>query len=127
MGIEQKKKKRERKDSWTRTTVVTAEFAVEEGMGDKWQCKKHNINKSINFFKKNHSVYYNTGIKIILRSTIASLALASVAQWIEHPPVANQNRGSSAQFLVRAHAWVVGQVSHWGACKRQPGDVSLTH
>ena len=39
------------------------------------------------------------------------LALASVAQWIEHRPVSQKVAGS---ILVRAHAWAVGQVPSGG-------------
>ena len=40
-----------------------------------------------------------------------SLALAAVAQWIEHRL---QNKGSSVQFPVTAYVWVVGQVPSGG-------------
>ena len=38
------------------------------------------------------------------------LALAGVAQWMEHGPV----EGLLVGFLVREHAWVVGQVPSKG-------------
>ena len=40
------------------------------------------------------------------------LALAGVAQWIECWP---ENQGLPVQFPVKAHAWIVGQVSSGGA------------
>ena len=43
-----------------------------------------------------------------------SIALAGVAQWIEHWL---RTKGSLVQFPVRAHAWVVGQVSSGGHLK----------
>ena len=39
------------------------------------------------------------------------LALAGVAQWIEH---GLGTKGSPVQFPVRAHAWVAGQVPNGG-------------
>ena len=39
------------------------------------------------------------------------IVLACVAQWIEH---GLQIKGSLVQFLVRAHAWVAGQVPSGG-------------
>ena len=38
-----------------------------------------------------------------------------------------QSERSPVWFLVRAHAWVVGQVPGWGACERQAINVSLSH
>ena len=38
-------------------------------------------------------------------------ALAGVAEWVEHLPVKER---SLVRFLVRAHAWAVGQVPIWG-------------
>ena len=38
-----------------------------------------------------------------------------------------QSERSPVWFLVRAHAWVVGQVPGWGACERRLIDVSLSH
>ena len=56
-----------------------------------------------------------------LRKIVA--ALAGVAQWTEH---GLRTKGLLVRFLVRAHAWVVGQVPNRGTCKRQPHiDVSL--
>ena len=42
------------------------------------------------------------------------LALAGVAQWIEH---GLQTKGLPVQFPVRAHAWVAGQVPSRGHVK----------
>ena len=39
------------------------------------------------------------------------VALAGVAQWIEH---GLQTKGLPVQFPLRAHAWVVGQVPSTG-------------
>ena len=39
------------------------------------------------------------------------MALAGVAQWIEH---GLQTKGLPVRFPVRAHAWVVGQVPSGG-------------
>ena len=48
----------------------------------------------------------------IIHSTIKnSLALAGVAQWIEH---CLQIKGSPVQFPVRPHAWVAAQVPSRG-------------
>ena len=38
-------------------------------------------------------------------------ALTGVAQWIEH---GLQTKRLLVQFLVRAYAWVVGQIPSWG-------------
>ena len=46
-----------------------------------------------------------------LKSITKNLALAGVAQWIEHRL---QTKGSLVWFPVRAHAWVVGQVPSRG-------------
>ena len=52
-----------------------------------------------------------------------TVALAAVAQWIECWPV-NQN-GRWFEVPVRVCVWVAGQVTSWGACERQPFDVSF--
>ena len=44
------------------------------------------------------------------------LALAGVAQWIEH---GLRTKGSLVRFPVKAHAWVAGQVPS-RPCERQP-------
>ena len=46
--------------------------------------------------------------------------------WLSGLSTSLQTEGSSVQFPVRAHAWVVGQVPQCGACERQPNiDASL--
>ena len=53
-----------------------------------------------------------------------NIALAGVAQWTEWWPV---NQRSPVRFLVRAHAWVVGQVPDQGVCERQRIDIPQSH
>ena len=53
-----------------------------------------------------NSKYWNN-IRIEIKTKINFCALTGVAQWVEHHPT---NQKSPAQFPVRAHAWVVGQV-----------------
>ena len=38
-----------------------------------------------------------------------------------------QSETSQFGFPIRAHAGVAGPVPSWGACRRQPINVSLTH
>ena len=47
--------------------------------------------------------------------------------WLSGLSADLRTKGSQVQFLVRAHAWVVGQVPSKGACERQPQiDVSFS-
>ena len=39
--------------------------------------------------------------------------LAGVVQWIEHQPANQKVAGLIFRFLVRAHAWLAGQVLIW--------------
>ena len=45
--------------------------------------------------------------------------------WLSGLSAGLRTERSLVQFLVRAHAWVVGQVLGWCMYERQPIDVSL--
>ena len=47
--------------------------------------------------------------------------------WLSWLGIVPQSKRSLVQFLVRAHAWVVGSVPGQGMFERQPIDVSLSH
>ena len=50
--------------------------------------------------------------------------LAGVAQWIEHWLV---NQNVTISIPSQGNAGVVDQVPSWGACEKQPIDISFTH
>ena len=55
-----------------------------------------------------------------------NVALAGVAQLIEHQPANQMVPGVQVPFPAKAHAWAVGRVPSWGR-GRGNQSVSLTH
>ena len=82
-----------------------------------------NKDLNTNIFSRNYTIFTTKIFKLLRFSKEIKIALASVAQWMEHRL---QTKGSPVRFPVRAYAWVAGQVPSGGPQKRQPhSDVSL--
>ena len=57
----------------------------------------------------------------------ASQRVRSWSMWLSWLGMIPQSKSVPVQFLIRAHAWVVGLFPSWGVWERQPINVSLTH